>query len=205
MIDFDDKKNRIIISGFLIVFIIVCLSFCAVKIFNRADVIYADERADTGFGVYERDYKDNIIKIDVEGAVKRPGLKVLKGDRDRLDDAIKAAGGLKRNADSSQINLAMSVCDGMKVVIPYIGDEAVFEYPENGGNGKNGGFTGKINVNTASAQELQKIPGIGPSYAARIIEYRENIGYFSRPEDLLAIKGIGEKRLANMKRYIKFR
>ena len=202
MIDLNDKKNRIIISGFLIVFIIVCLSFCAVKIFNRADVIYADERADTGFGVSLGEYKENIIKIDVEGAVKRPGLKVLKGDRDRLDDAIKAAGGLKRNADSSQINLAMSVCDGMKVVIPYIGGEAVFEYPD---NGRDGVFAGKINVNTATAQELQKIPGIGPSYAARIIEYRENIGYFSRPEDLLAIKGIGEKRLANMKRYIKFR
>lgn len=202
MIDLNDKKNRIIISGFLIVFIIVCLSFCAVKIFNRADVIYAEERADTGFGVYSGEYKENVIKIDVEGAVKRPGLKVLKGDRDRLDDAIKAAGGLKRNADSSQINLAMSVCDGMKVVIPYIGGEAVFEYPD---NSKDGGFAGKINVNTATAQELQKIPGIGPSYAARIIEYRENIGYFSRPEDLLAIKGIGEKRLANMKKYIKFR
>lgn len=202
MIDLNDKKNRIIISGFLIVFIIVCLSFCAVKIFNRADVIYAEERADTGFGVYSGEYKENVIKIDVEGAVKRPGLKVLKGDRDRLDDAIKAAGGLKRNADSSQINLAMSVCDGMKVVIPYIGGEAVFEYPD---NSKDGEFAGKINVNTATAQELQKIPGIGPSYAARIIEYRENIGYFSRPEDLLAIKGIGEKRLANMKKYIKFR
>lgn len=191
-------KNKII-TVFLIVFICICSGFCIYKLTDRDDVIYA-ETADTGFGSKTERIAQNVIKVDIEGAVKKPGLITLKGDKDRLGDAIKSAGGLKRNADRSQINLAAHLSDGMKIVIPLIGEELTAET----GTTEKNGFAGKININTADSEELQKIPGIGPAYAQRIIEYRENIGSFREPNDLLAIKGIGEKRLANMKQYIKF-
>ena len=194
-------QKKILICFLLVIFIVSCIMFCVIRLFGTSDVIYAQERADTGFG---KGYKEKtVIKSDLEGAVRKPGLITLRGDRDRLGDAIKAAGGYTGNADRSQINLALCVADGMKIVIPAIGEDFRIENPGSG-EGTSSLLGVKINVNTASSEELQKIPGIGPSYAQRIIDYRENIAPFARPEDLLAVKGIGKKRLANMTRYIKF-
>ncbi|MCQ2588760.1 MAG: helix-hairpin-helix domain-containing protein, partial [Treponema sp.] len=159
-----------------------------------------DDYADTGYGNSVK-YEPTVIKVDVEGAVKKPGLKTLKGDKDRLDDAIKAAKGFKRFADKDQLNLAMKVCDGMKIVVPEYGQQLIIEGASQG-TGK--GFVGKVNVNTATSEELQQIPGIGPSYAQRIIEHRSVYGPFRSPNDLLAIKGIGKKKLATMKDNLAF-
>ena len=196
------EKNNIkqyIIYFILIIVIIVCSVIIYKKLTANTDVFYEIENADTGYGVsYSK--SDDKIKVDIEGAVKKPGLKTLNSDEDRLDDAIKAAKGLKRFADTGQINLAMKIYDGMKIVIPEYGEELIVE----GGNNKKGGFAGKVNVNTASITELQQLPGIGPAYAQRIVDYRESIGMFRCPEDLLEIKGIGEKRLDSIRDNITF-
>jgi len=205
----ENKQKKYVAYGIFILIIIVSIGVIITKVNHNREVVYLDENANTGFGnsyMEVKESKPNEIKIDIEGAVRKPGLKTLKNGHDRFDDAIKAAGGYSKYADSSQINLALRVCDGMKIVVPKYGEELIIENGENSTNGKSSAnsFVGKINVNTASSEELQKLPGIGPSYAQRIIEYRESYGKFSRPEDLLAIKGIGEKRLAKLKDNITF-
>ena len=206
MIDLENKKAKIAVCAVLIIFTLVCIGFCIYKLTSRDDVIYVEENADTGFGPSYQvaDIRENVIKVDVEGAVRKPGLKVLKGDdKDRLDDAIKAAGGYSKFADTSQINLAMRINDGMKIVVPVFGEELRIENGVSSADGEEI-ITEKINVNTASYEELQKIPGIGPAYAQRIVEYRTSFGAFRCADDMLAIKGIGKKKLAKMKNYIKF-
>lgn len=206
MID-KDKQRKYISYGIVILIIIVSIGVIIGKMNSNREVIYLEENANTGFGnSYSeiKSSKNNEIKVDVEGAVRKPGLKTLKAGHDRFDDAIKAAGGYNKFADSSQINLALTVVDGMKIVVPKYGEELIIENGESNSSEKTSLFVGKININTASSEELQKLPGIGPSYAQRIIEYRESYGKFTKPEDLLAIKGIGEKRLAKLKDNISF-
>ena len=194
------KNKRFIVSAIAIIVIIVCSFIIYYKLTVHVDYFSEEDLADTGIS-YSSTNEPNVIKIDIEGAVKNPGLKVIKSNDPRLDDAIKQAKGMTRYADSSQINLAMRITDGMKIVVPYLGQDLIIE---GRATGKGGDFVGKVNVNTASFEELQQIPGIGPSYAKRIIEYRNAFGPFRGPEDLLDIKGIGKKKLASMKEHISF-
>ena len=194
------KNKRFIVSAIAIIVIIVCAFVIYYKLTVHVDYFSEEDLADTGVS-YSSPNEPGVIKIDIEGAVKKPGLKVIKGNDPRLDDAIKQAKGMTRYADSSQINLAMRITDGMKIVVPYLGQELIIE---GRAVGKSSEFVGKVNVNTATFEELQQIPGIGPSYAKRIIEYRNAFGPFRGPEDLLDIKGIGKKKLASMKENLDF-
>jgi competence protein ComEA len=145
------------------------------------------------------------LRIHVTGAVQQPGVYILAPDS-RLIDAVDAAGGLAANADSTRINLAGFVYDGQQVFVPYeltpappsptplpapsvVGQQAV-----------TGG--GPININTASAAELDTLPGIGPAYAERIIAYREEHGPFADPIEIMEIKGIGPATYEEIKNRI---
>ncbi len=145
------------------------------------------------------------LRIHVTGAVRQPGVYILAPDS-RLIDAVEAAGGLATNADSARINLAGFVYDGQQVFVPYELTPAppsptplptpsvVGQQPATGG--------GPININTASAAELETLPGIGPAYAERIIAYRDEHGPFADPIEIMAIKGIGPATYEQLKNRI---
>ncbi|MFC8148995.1 helix-hairpin-helix domain-containing protein [Bacillus paralicheniformis] len=137
------------------------------------------------------------VIIDLKGAVKNPGVYQMK-EGDRVHDALKKAGGTEKKADEKQINLAAVLRDGMVLYIPFEGEEAAGSFSE--ADSRADGSSGDIvNINTASSEELQTIPGIGPSKAEAVIEYREENGMFQTIEDITNVSGIGEKSFERIK------
>lgn len=129
------------------------------------------------------------IYVHVSGWVAVPGLvRVPAGSR--LADAIAAAGGVRPGGSLDRLNLARSLVDGEQVRVPGPGEEAGGETVVAGESG------GLIGLNTASAAELESLPGIGPVLADRIVAHRQAHGPFRQVEDLLSVAGIGEAKLA---------
>lgn len=144
------------------------------------------------------------IIIDVKGAVKYPGVYEMSNS-ERVNDALKKAGGILAEGEENAINFAMKLTDEMIIYVPFKGEEAKEtmsqELIKSGSQSEEEGEV--ININHASEEELQEIPGIGPSKAKAIIEYRETNGSFSSKEDLKEISGIGDKTYEKLERYIK--
>ncbi len=139
------------------------------------------------------------LVVHVAGAVRRPGVYQLP-QGSRVADAIRKAGGPRKDADLDSVNLAAFLEDGQKVfVAPKIKPTTLKFSPR-----RKAARAKVVNVNLASASELEALPGIGPVIARRIVEYRRSHGPFRRPEDLLNVKGIGPKKLARIKPYIRF-
>lgn len=142
-----------------------------------------------------------VIYVQVCGAVKSPGVyRVQKGAR--LFEVVSMAGGLSPDADSRKVNLARVVEDGEKVYIPRVGE--VIDSPSAKVSDSQKTDSKLINVNQATLEELEKLPGIGRTIAKRIVEYREKNGPFKGPSDLLKVKGIGEKKLEKIRGMITF-
>ena len=141
-----------------------------------------------------------VLKVDIKGAVKKPGVyEFVQGDR--VTDVIGMAGGLTKAADSTQVNMAQLVEDEMVVYIPKAGEDVQASQISSGGTGGAGaGAAGSlININKASLEELQELPGIGPSKAAAIIAKREELGSFGSIDDLKLVTGIGDKTFEKLK------
>ncbi|WP_210366905.1 helix-hairpin-helix domain-containing protein [Bacillus sp. REN3] len=136
------------------------------------------------------------MMADIKGAVVHPGVYEI-ADGSRIIDLIEIAGGLSKEADTSTINFAMHVNDEMSVYIPRKGEEAV--NPIDSQAAPQPGKKQTVNLNRASANELETLPGIGPSKAAAIIEYRETNGNFKTVDDLKSISGIGDKTFEKLK------
>ncbi len=140
-----------------------------------------------------------IILVHVLGAVARPGLFELH-DGARVMDVVAAAGGLSVTADPAGVNLARILSDGEQLYIPQLGEAQSGAPPGTTASGSAGGATGgKVNLNTASAAELETLPRIGPAMSQRIINYREANGRFSSIDDLRNVTGIGDKTFDGMK------
>ncbi|MGG1677484.1 helix-hairpin-helix domain-containing protein [Neobacillus sp. NRS-1170] len=140
------------------------------------------------------------IMVDVKGQIKQPGVYQANTD-ERVIDVISRAGGLTDQADQGQVNFAEHVQDEMVIFIPAKG-EAGAVLGSSGGTVLSGSAAqneGKINLNKAEENELQNLPGIGPSKAAAIIEYRNTSGPFKEVEDLKNISGIGDKTFEKLK------
>lgn len=133
-----------------------------------------------------------LVVVHVDGAVGAPGVYEL-ATGSRVADAVELAGGLTEKADTSTLNLALVLTDGEKVYVPEEGEAA--PQVSTGETSSSGGL---ININTATADELETLPGIGEATAAAIIEDRESNGPFSAPEDLMRVSGIGEKKFARI-------
>lgn len=135
------------------------------------------------------------IRVHVVGAVVEPGLYVLPSSS-IVRDAILAAGGSLPNADLETINLAAPILDGQQIHIGSF-QEASSATPI--ATSSISSSSSKMNVNTADAPELEDLPGIGPSLAQQIIEYRQEHGPFISIEDLLKVSGIGPTKLEQIK------
>jgi competence protein ComEA len=132
--------------------------------------------------------------VDVAGAVRRPGVYEF-GEGDRVIDAIERAGGAMPKADLSLLNLAAPLADGTQILVPKEG-LTVSGAPVGTAPGSTGGL---ININTASAVELEALSGIGEVLAATIVEYRTQNGPFAAVDDLLDVSGIGPATLEEIR------
>ncbi len=131
---------------------------------------------------------DKPIVVHITGAVPRPGVYALPQGA-RVQDGISAAGGFLAEAEKTDINLAAPLEDGQKLDIPYIqGSSPVLATPEEQVITTT---TELIDINTASQSELESLPGIGPTTAQKIIEYRDANGPFVSTEDIINVSGIG--------------
>ena len=153
------------------------------------------------------------VVVHVSGAVKRAGVYRLAPDS-RVADAIEQAGGATEHADLDALNLAEPLQDGQKIHVPRKGEVspptvasvAPSRTPRSAPQAAATATTQfPINLNTATADQLEAIPGIGPVLAQRIIEYRQTRGRFQSVDELLEVRGIGAKRLENMRPYVTVR
>jgi competence protein ComEA len=137
------------------------------------------------------------VTVHVVGAVRRPGVYVLpRGSR--TADAVTAAGGLLGNADQAAVNLARVVADGEQIAVPAQGAGGTIGSGGSAGTVR-GAPAGKVDLNTATAEQLDALPGVGPSTAAKIVADRTANGPFRTVEDLLRVPGIGPKKLDALK------
>lgn len=127
------------------------------------------------------------------GAVITPGLFELN-DGARAVDAIAAAGGFAPEADQSQVNLARFVVDGEQINVPVIGAA-----PPAAAGGAGAASGGKVDLNTASLEQLESLPRVGPAMAKRILDWRTANGRFTAVEDLMSVTGVGDKTFAQLK------
>ena len=137
------------------------------------------------------------LVVHVVGAVEEPGLYELK-EGSRVDDAITRAGGAKEKAALELVNLAAPVADGQQVIVPNRG-EAASAGPAGGSAGAGSAPNGPVHLNSATLEELDALPGIGPVTAQKILDYRTEHGSFSSASDLDAVPGIGPTRLEELK------
>lgn len=160
------------------------------------------------------------VRVQVSGAVLEPGIYDVPASC-RVEEAIAAAGGLTENADSERVNLVRKVRDGMHIRVPVqkaartsrtqiknaqaksgLGESASGKSGSvKAGSGRNNSMMQRVRINSASAGELQQLPGIGPALAQRIVDTR-NSGRFTSVEDLLRVPGIGKAKLAKLRNYV---
>ena len=149
------------------------------------------------------------VAIYISGEVKNPGVVELKYDA-RLSDGVDLCGGLTEDANLNGINLAMKIKDEGHYIIPKVGEETAdtvtndneYRNENNTLNEPESNNDNKININTADLSELDSLPGFGQVTAQKIIEYRQEHTKFNSIEELMNIKGIGEKKFNNVKDYI---
>lgn len=139
------------------------------------------------------------MTVHVDGAVLSPGVYELSGESLRVNDAIKAAGGLAEDADSSQMNLAAVLADGQKVHVPYAAEATAGTASGEVTGSAAGAGTGLININLAAASDLEALSGVGEATARAIVEDREANGPFTCTEDLMRVSGIGQKKFQKLK------
>ncbi|MDR3151854.1 MAG: helix-hairpin-helix domain-containing protein [Bifidobacteriaceae bacterium] len=144
------------------------------------------------------------IFIDIQGEINKPGAYELPGGS-RISDAIKLAGGLKKDADTQAFNQARKLQDAEQIYIPKKGENNsnTSELTQNSDNSSQQNTAGGININTATLTQLDTLNGIGPAIAQRIIDYRISNGSFSSIEDIKNVKGIGESIFEKIKNQIR--
>lgn len=214
------KKNKILLI--VIVAIVAIISYYF--IFDRKEEwlnnqeqnleikeeIKTNDQIENNSNEQQLEKNENII-VHVSGAVNKEGIVELKNNS-RIIDAIDKAGGLKDEADITNINLAYIIEDGMKIHIPSKEEkESTIIVESNIDSGtveqsneikSNNNKKLKININTATKTDLETLPGIGESTALKIIEYRKEKGKFKLIEDIKQVNGIGENKFNKIKELI---
>ena len=199
----ENKKNKIKIVAVPVLVIAAVLFFW---LNSGSDEIKIDEGNSSAIeedGVFQQEVNStqSHLYVDIGGEVMKPGVYEVS-DGTRLFEVIDKAGGLTEDADIDGINRAETVQDGQKIMIGRHGENPDENRDSYSANNVTDGGEGKVNINTADAAALQTIPGIGPSKADRIIEYRESEGKFNEIDDIKNISGIGNKTFESIKEYI---
>ncbi|UWD50264.1 DUF655 domain-containing protein [Clostridioides difficile] len=161
----------------------------------------------------DKNIQINKITIYISGAVNRPGIVTIESDK-RLYDAVELLGGTTKEADLNGINLSLKLEDEQHYIIPKIGEtisvtsnndsnkSSLKNEPKNESeseNNKNPSNESKVNINTATLEELDTLPGIGEATANKILQHREENGKFASIEDIKNVNGIGDKKYENLK------
>ena len=147
----------------------------------------------------EEPFEQDLITVDVKGAVKSPGIYDLPVGS-RVNDAVQKAGGLTDQADSKSLNLAQKVSDEALVYVPTKGEEA----SQQSGSGATSSTSKekKVNLNKASLEELKQVKGLGGKRAQDIIDHRESNGKFKSVDELKKVSGIGAKTIEKLKDHV---
>jgi competence protein ComEA len=174
-------SQRVVVGGLaLVVLYLLGTSFSSENQANKLDLSYVGDIAS------ESQQVSGEIFVHVAGEVKHPGLYALSVGS-RVEDAIELAGGMTKSAFEQSVNLARMVSDGEQIV--------VLDKTQVSGGGTVSEF---ISLNNATLEQLESLPGVGPSLAARIIDHRTEIGSFSDLTQLRDVSGIGEKLYAKI-------
>lgn len=213
-----NKKQKIIIGIFIVIVAIVAIYYSYKQENNfleQTENLEIENQAKEGAEESEETTEKEKIIVHISGAVQNEGIVELESGS-RVADAIEKAGGLKENAYMDEINLAYQLEDGEKIHIPTIEEQKEKENQESkvenesatGSDGTisrssnssiNNGSQTKININTATEEELDTLPGIGPSTATKILDYRKEKGKFKTIEEIKEVSGIGESKYEKIK------
>lgn len=206
---------------FIAVLITGCIITSLISTNDKAKALPGDSILQSAQGaVASKAAQAKTVRVQVSGAVLEPGIYDVPASC-RVEEAIAAAGGLTENADSERVNLVRKVRDGMQIRVPVQKttrtsrtqrkkDQAKSDLGESAlgksggakaGPGRNNSMMQSVRINSASASELQQLPGIGPALAQRIVETRNN-GRFTSADDLLRVPGIGKAKLAKLRAYV---
>ena len=148
----------------------------------------------------EESPEQDLITVDVKGAVKSPGIYDLPVGS-RVHDAVQKAGGLTDEADSKSLNLAQKISDEALVYVPTKGEEAASQQATSG-TSPSTRKDKKVNLNKASLEELKQVKGLGGKRAQDIIDHREANGKFKSVDELKKVSGIGAKTIEKLKDYV---
>ena len=148
----------------------------------------------------EEPVEQDLITVDVKGAVKAPGIYDLPVGS-RVNDAVQKAGGLTEQADSKALNLAQKGSDEALLYVPTKGEEAVSQQIGSGTLSSTSKEK-KVNLNKASLEELKQVKGLGGKRAQDIIDHRESNGKFKSVDELKKVSGIGAKTIEKLKDYV---
>ena len=148
----------------------------------------------------EEPVEQDLITVDVKGAVKAPGIYDLPVGS-RVNDAVQKAGGLTEQADSKSLNLAQKVSDEALIYVPTKGEESASEKTGSGAPSSTSKEK-KVNLNKASLEELKQVKGLGGKRAQDIIDHREANGKFKSVDELKKVSGIGAKTIEKLKDYV---
>ena len=166
----------------------------------QAEVAAGSKDLSTEKEVKEEPVEQDLITVDVKGAVKSPGIYDLPVGS-RVNDAVQKAGGLTEQADSKSLNLAQKVSDEALVYVPTKGEEAASQQAGSGVPSSTSKDK-KVNLNKASLEELKQVKGLGGKRAQDIIDHRETNGKFKSVDELKKISGIGAKTIEKLKDYV---
>jgi len=202
------NKQKIVRVAIITMLILAALFLFLFRTGNQEEKELSTQTDSDSLTSIPSDVSVDVIIVDIAGEVENPSVIELPVDS-RINDAIKAAGGLTTQADISQINRAAILSDGEKIYIPTIPNPTpAVASPTNGenvpssSNDSLNSTKSQININYASATELEKVPGIGPVTSEKIIQYRIENGLFRKLEEIKKVSGIGDKTYAKMKPYI---
>ena len=196
-----NKKQKIVLI-FVSIFI-VCIAYYINTSQQKENIINSEDTVEEN----KINTEEEKIVVHISGAVNKEGVIEILSTA-RIKDAIEMAGGVKENADLTNINLAQVLEDGVKIYIP-IKEEQVLEEKTsknvevNNIKLEDSNKTNIVNINTANQTQLETLPGIGASTALKIINYRKQNGKFNNIEDIKQVSGMGESKFNKIKNFIK--